>query len=364
MMSWSSTPRRDAGSALAVLWSKPEWRASTHAEQIQASLRSMLFDDDEVQRLHAAQVIGILEPDIPRALALIHERLAAESHAHVAATLMMSLTAFRFEHADQVDQIVADVVGHEPWITVLGTGGSNDDQDAADSVVGLVLWLAIRPQTANAVALAQDWFTNPVDSEAGRRCMWLVRDWLTLPPDRSDERHRAFELARTAATVLRAATQGTEDETRIKTAYQSADTLANMVYFASGAFGNSGQNPTDPHEGFAAEAFELLELLTTFRHPSIVHHIVETAQHLAPIDPKRAFGVVYRAVRPGEPYSYDSLAANVTISLIERYLADFRDIAVTDHELLSQVRTVLDAFVRVGWPSAVSLSYRLGAAFR
>ena len=364
MMSWSPTPRREAVSGLILLWSKPEWRASTQADDIRAALHSMLTDPDEVQRFHAAQVIRLLEPDLPAALALIHERLRTEAHAYVAAVLMTELGALRFEHAHDVDQVVGDIIDREPWATVVGAGDSNDDREIADSLVPVVLWLSIRMQTPNAVALVQSWVANPAGSEAGRRSMWLVRDWLSLPLDRSDERHRAFELAKTAATALQTATHNTDDETRLKTVYESVKVLTNTVYFASGAFGEQGQNPTDAPEGFAEEAFDLLNLLTAFRHPSIVHHIVQTAEHLAVADPKRAFALVHSAVRPGEPYSYDSLAANVTISLIERYLADFREIVLTDHELLSQVRAVLDAFVRVGWPTAVSLSYRLAAAFR
>jgi hypothetical protein len=32
--------------------------------------------------------------------------------------------------------------------------------------------------------------------------------------------------------------------------------------------------------------------------------------------------------------------------------------------VLTAVRRVLDAFVHLGWPTAISLSYRLGDAFR
>jgi len=60
----------------------------------------------------------------------------------------------------------------------------------------------------------------------------------------------------------------------------------------------------------------------------------------------------------------DQLAADMMKSLIERYLAEFRNIVVTDPELLTAIRSVLDAFVRIGWPAAVALSYRLGDAFR
>lgn len=364
MMSWSSTARRSSGFGLAVLWSHPEWRDSAYAGRIRETLRTMLSDEDEVQRLHAAQVLALLDPDRANTLALIQERLAAETHPHVAATLMMVLGNFRSEHADEVDRIVAESAVRKPWTDLLGTGTPDGDRDAVDSLVSLVLWLAIRPRTPKAVAMAQRWFDAPLATEAGRRCMWLVRDWLALPPGRADERRRAFEFARMAATALRAAIENTDDQTLLKAAYQSADVLSNIVYFASGAFGDKGQNPTDPPEGFAEEAFDLLDILAGFRHPSIVHHIVETASHLASHHPKRAFAVIHSAVRPGEPYSYDKMAADVTVSLIERYLADFRETVVGDHEMLSEVRTVLDAFVRVGWPSAVSLSYRLAEAFR
>jgi hypothetical protein len=50
--------------------------------------------------------------------------------------------------------------------------------------------------------------------------------------------------------------------------------------------------------------------------------------------------------------------------LIERYLAEFRDVVTTEPSVLTAVRKVLDAFVRVGWPAAVALSYRLGEVFR
>lgn len=363
MMSWSSTARRSGGSGLAVLWSRPEWRDSAYAGRIRETLRTMLSDEDEVQRLHAAQVVALLSPDRANTLVLIQERLAAETHPHVAATLMRVLGNFRSEHADEVDRIVAESAVRKPWTDLLG-GTPDGDRDTVDPLVSLVLWLAIRPRTPNAVAMTQRWFDAPLATEAGRRSMWLVRDWLALPPSRAEERRRAFELARMAATALRAAIEDTDDQALLKAAYQSADVLSNIVYFASGAFGDKGQNPIEPPEGFAEEAFDLLDILARFRHPSIVHHIVQTADHLASHHPKRAFGVVHSAVRPGEPYSYDKMAADVTVSLIERYLAEFRETVVGDHEMLSEVRTVLDAFVRVGWPSAVSLSCRLADAFR
>jgi hypothetical protein len=148
--------------------------------------------------------------------------------------------------------------------------------------------------------------------------------------------------------------------------YQIADTVVDEIYFASGAFGteDNDREPVPAEDGFADEAFSVLGLLTEFKHPSIVHHLVQTLGHLSPADPRRAFVLVERSISAGDAYTYDTLAADTTIALITRYLAEYRDVVTTDPDLLTAVRRVLDAFVQVGWPAAISLSYRLGDAFR
>jgi hypothetical protein len=57
--------------------------------------------------------------------------------------------------------------------------------------------------------------------------------------------------------------------------------------------------------------------------------------HLAPADPVAAFLLGERASAPAT-------------------LAEFRDVVITEPRVLTAVRKVLDAFVRVGWPAAVA----------
>lgn len=52
------------------------------------------------------------------------------------------------------------------------------------------------------------------------------------------------------------------------------------------------------------------------------------------------------------------------IGLIERYLAEFREYLAANPDLLASIRSLLNAFVRVGRPEGVALTYRLGDAFR
>jgi hypothetical protein len=192
----------------------------------------------------------------------------------------------------------------------------------------------------------------------------MLRPWLSLPASRFAERHRAFDLLRTTAQAvesLRVMGQADAADT-----YRIADAVVDQIYFASGAFGagDNSREPVPAQEGFSEEAFAALEMLVEFKHPSIVHHLVGTLAHLSPAAPRRAFLLVERAISAGDAYTYDSLAADTTIALIERYLAEFRDVVASDPELLTALHRVLNAFVRVGWAAAVSLSYRLGDAFR
>ncbi|MDP9386844.1 MAG: hypothetical protein M3Q48_02670 [Actinomycetota bacterium] len=255
-------------------------------------------------------------------------------------------------------------MANELWQSRLASdhGGS----DALEPLLSLALWLAVGRETPVATELVRAWCAKPILRLAGRRLFGLMRPWLALPATRAAERGRAFELVRSAARSLEEERAATGPAEAVEL-YRVADAIINQLYFASGAFGTKGdteRTPVPAAEGFAAEAFHVIEELTEFREPRIVHHMVQTLAHLAPADPRTAFLLVERAVSAGDAYTFDSMAANETVTLIARYLADFREIVATDADVLTAVRRVLDAFVRVGWPAAVTLSYRLGEAFR
>lgn len=365
MMSWSPTTSRTAGLALVRLWFEPAWRTSPQGPQIRARLLEMLADEDDVQRLRAAETVLLLGEESPEPdLTLIRSRLEVEANPYVAAVLITRLSKLRFTYPEEVDSILAYVVGRGPWTSILAPSGSSEDNDTTRALVNLLLWLAFRRQTSAATQTVSSWSASPTVSEASRWSLHDIRDWLALPTEDEEVRRRAFFFAQTAASSLASQIDGETNQERISLAYHAADALVHAVYFAGGAYGDDGEMPVAPPAGFAEEALPLLKLLAAFRHPAIVHYMVQTASHLASVDPKAAFDVVHCAVRPDEPYAYDSLAAGATVALIERYLAEYRDLVVADQSLLTQIRTVLNAFAKAGWPSAVSLSYRLGAVFR
>lgn len=365
MMSWSPTANREAVNALAALWTRPEWRTSTYAPAIQDTLRTMIDHLDEVNRLRAAQVIRLLAEDDESALELVRDRLLAEQHPHVAARLLKQLRTFSDTHPAAVDDLVARLSHAQPWEHLLAiTERDPDLRDPLSVFVHLVLYLAIRHQTPAAAQLAQEWFTNPTRTEAAEQAVASLRDWLALPPERGNERTRAFGLLNLAITVLIKLTDSESNTDLLRSALKSADTIAHNLYFASGAHDDNGESPKLPDPEFADHALSTIRLFSKFKHPSTVHKIIETLNHLSPLAPRQVFLIVSETISTGDRYTYDQLAADEIATLIERYLAEFREVVVKDPELLSAIRSVLHAFVDVGWPSAINLTYHLNDAFR
>jgi len=57
------------------------------------------------------------------------------------------------------------------------------------------------------------------------------------------------------------------------------------------------------------------------------------------------------------------MAVDVIVRIVERYLADHRDV-FADPKRLSDLMDCLDAFVRAGWPAAQALTFRLAEIWR
>ena len=364
-MSWSPTARRNAVGAAARLLVRPEWRESDHGPELRQIVGDALIGPDRVDRLHAAYAVRFLGHDPPATLELIRERLLAEPESYVAAVLTNELAVLAHEMPDAVDAVLGDMAASDAWEARL-TSGERAGADTLDPLVALALWLAIAHETAVATALVRGWCDQPLSGGVARRVLGKLRPWLALPASRAAERRRAFEFVLDAARELerrRAVTEAAD----AADLYSLADALVDQLYFASGAFGEQGGDnriPIPAADGFAAEAFRVIDVLTEFRHPAIVHHMIKTLGHVAPANPRAAFLLVAKAISAGDAYTYDTMAADATITLIARYLADFREMVASDADMLTAIRRVLDAFVRVGWPAAVSLSYDLGDAFR
>jgi hypothetical protein len=149
-----------------------------------------------------------------------------------------------------------------------------------------------------------------------------------------------------------------------------------QLHFASGALGENGSQAgkrlTPPQmRRFWKEAAPLFAALSAEPHPHTAHQIVETLYHLLPCAPREVFLLATRSILTSATkagFQYESLAVGDVVKLIQRALADHRDLfqseAGQESECLAALLQVLDLFVEAGWSEARQLTHRLEEIYR
>jgi len=161
--------------------------------------------------------------------------------------------------------------------------------------------------------------------------------------------------------------QSKDRQEQVRNLYHLAESVAADLYFASGASDqtHNSEEVTEEHRRFFTEAGPLFDELSHFRHPGLVHYLVKTLAFLIPVDPTRVFKRIGQIVlnARGGGYQFEPSAIDLIVRIVERYLAEFRDVLREDEQCLQLLIEMLDGFVEVGWPSARRLAYRLEEIF-
>jgi hypothetical protein len=245
--------------------------------------------------------------------------------------------------------------------------------DCINIFCGLTLW-ASDPQST---ALINTLLTHPLTHAADlHRLILCVAG--SLPTHEQRVTDAAFALLHRTITnilqALRSLEAQYQDHKAPPTAQaqhdelmRCADELAMRLYLSSGAF----QNPNNEREFLTPEEFyrqakPLLVMLAELGHPHIAHSILEALQFFIPVDPPGVLLLVGDVVRTGSKYGYqyEQLAMDLMVKIIEQYLAQYRTILRDNAECARALMDTLDVFVRVGWPSAHRLAYRLNDIYR
>lgn len=163
------------------------------------------------------------------------------------------------------------------------------------------------------------------------------------------------------------------DQDKAESLLRLIDGVGSEIYFASGAYDSKHQGQPGAartlkpdSERFYWEVGVILDELAEAGLASVAHHLLETLEFFVPLDPRGVFLRIGGVVRAGQQggYHYESLAADLIVRLVERYLAEYRSLLRDDPECRRALVEILDVFVQAGWPSARRLTYRLEEIFR
>lgn len=151
---------------------------------------------------------------------------------------------------------------------------------------------------------------------------------------------------------------------------QLVDGVTSQLYFASGAFDekrSKDEARLSPIQmkRYWQEASPLLDALANEPHPNIAYEVVQTLQHLMSYAPRETFLMSVKSINNSAKagFHHEHLAVGEVVKLIQRALADHRDIFQNDtgeeSECLDALLQVLDLFVEAGWKEARDLTHKL-----
>ena len=146
------------------------------------------------------------------------------------------------------------------------------------------------------------------------------------------------------------------------------DAVGFNLFVTSGAHEDdeSAAPAEDVQARLLREAGPIIDQLADVGLPSLAHHLLETLNALIPFDPQGVFMRIAAVIRGGRKgaYQYDQMAENVLVGIVERYLAEYREIFQKDEDVRRALIGILDTFVQAGSVGACRLSYGLDGIFR
>lgn len=366
--SWGSAPRINAASGLIHLV-----QTGSDADVRQA-IDALARDPNPAVRFQVASaVIQVYEVDQDWMWALIEDYSREElSPGVLVGVIDHGLHSLAGAYPDRVASLASDIRSRAATIPKSEAA----QQRCLSILFALAVWRAHVNATALIDALIQE---LPRSARNLSEVVSDVRDLLgnevqDAPPEMIDAaRGRAWslisEIVRRCGSLLtdNAALDGDSGPEVAKL----VDHIAAELYFASGAFdakGTSGSPVLISRERglrFLDESAGSLEGIADAAIPSASYHMLELLLQYIPIDPRRVFLLTARTVSAAtrNHIQFESLAVDLVVTLVERYLADYPDL-LRDEACRPALLATLDSFVAAGWPSARRLVYGLEDVYR
>jgi hypothetical protein len=206
------------------------------------------------------------------------------------------------------------------------------------------------------------------------------------PADRDDPKHqvriktlafydRALDVALATIEAVRGGRSlGTfgawsnTDQARVQVAFDVVDQIALRLSFALGAHAQSATPETDlavERKRLYFEVKPILNRLADSPVARIAHNLIQGLEAVISTDPPSVFATIARCIRASarSGYALESLAARLIVGIVERYLAEHRDV-FAEPDRLADLIDSLDIFARAGWSEAQALTFRIAEIWR
>jgi hypothetical protein len=378
---WGSpAPRVEAAQGLVYLAAK---NGCSERDRVLTAIETLSRDAAPEVRYQVARRLGRLARGDPELASRIAERIASGDPSRAVTSVMLAaLPALTVDETDKRREVAEALFAANP----AGAGS----EDLRGRALGLLSDLYIGRGDKKAGEFLRDKLLEAVTEDHGLVHTAIVRQRETMSwgADAGEEAAvRARAMGLVEEVLRRALEQYTEIERSLRergerpaeddsefqrgrAAAQTVDTVATEVYFASGSYVRQGEEESrlslDHRRRFYSEAGGLLDALTAVMLPSATHHLLETLEGCVEFDPRGVFVRIARTIESGRAggYQTDPMAEKLFVSLVERYLAEYRTLLQGDAGLRRLLVEMLDTFVEAGWPRARQLTYGLHEMFR
>ena len=378
---WGSPAARiEAAAGLATL----AFNATCADEELLGAIDRLSADSSPAVRFQIATSLLNLYGHSPERCWALIERIALEDRSRGVLRGLVTPTLFRlrFDHPDRVADLVINIYTR--------TADWPERENVRNDCLDVLVDLFVAGKHDGATEIIQHIADHPLEHlEQACHLAPRFREILTdgpvdVPDSAADAaRFRAIDfllrLTRSAADVFGRGVvkegQGDPSHPGERPTTQQTEQLAHLLdavgfnlFVTSGAHEDdeSAAPAEDVQARLLREAGPIIDQLADVGLPSLAHHLLETLNALIPFDPQGVFMRIAAVIRGGRKgaYQYDQMAENVLVGIVERYLAEYREIFQKDEDVRRALIGILDTFVQAGSVGACRLSYGLDGIFR
>jgi len=354
-------------------------QAKASTPQVVKVLRDLIADPDPAVRfqiVHCLQLLNGAEPDLMWSLmdhVCANEKSRSVLEAFLVGPVQRLIVVNEQRCLDYVSSIFKRVRN--------GSGASN----VRGTCVRLFVYLHIWRGNLDSKEILDEIVRQPVDYSS--EISYLISG-LREPLSLCQQEQPNISIIERAADLLSLILKEVMDAWRkfpfptlsevehltVQSLARTLDHIGKELYFASGAYERRNIKRLEDDERtislgkaqFFKKTKNILDQLAESGLPSVSHYLLQTLEHLVSVDPPHVFLCIGKVVQGGAAsgYQYESLAADLIVSLVEYYLAEYRVLFRENIECRNRLIDILDIFVSAGWPSAQRLTYRLEEIYR